>query len=114
MLWCPMHSWSFEPCLHYHFVATLHRPRTNGPALCLILRILHTRFAFLQIGQLFADLLYQRVSVSQLSQFFQHSHRTIMFEVVELRLQPTVFQEASCSLAQFPKSIDVFTSVRKV
>jgi hypothetical protein len=40
----PMHASPFEPRLHHHFVSTFYDAGADGPAVLLILRILHTLF----------------------------------------------------------------------
>src|SRR5229473_5728834 len=47
----PTHASPFEACFDDHFVGTFDTPRTNGPACCLIGRVLHVRFTLLQVAQ---------------------------------------------------------------
>ena len=46
-----------ETALHHRLIGTLHHPRTNGPSLPLIHGVLHQRFSFAYIMELFLYLL---------------------------------------------------------
>jgi hypothetical protein len=47
---CPMHPCFFQARLHHHFIAAFHDARANGPAVLLILGILHALFTLEQVG----------------------------------------------------------------
>src|SRR5258708_3480015 len=51
----PTHASPFEACLHDQLVGTFHAARANRPAGLLIGRVLHVRFALLQVGQFLLD-----------------------------------------------------------
>ncbi|EFH86169.1 hypothetical protein Krac_7454 [Ktedonobacter racemifer DSM 44963] len=83
MIWPPMHSRSFEARLHDQLVGTFYHPRPNGPACGLVGWILHTRLAFVQVGQIFCDGAHREQRTCQPSQPAQHWSRATMFEQVQ-------------------------------
>lgn len=84
-----MHAGTFEAPLHHEFVGAFHHPRANGPALLAIARILHERFAFVQVGAVFAHRFQFGILRRQMVQEPQEGSRAAMLEDMQTpRLAP--------------------------
>ena len=96
---CPMHPCSFQARLHHHFIAAFHDARANGPAVLLILGILHALFTLEQVGILLSHRLVEGDLGTQPAQVGQHPRRSLVFQLMQLGRQPRLHLLHACLLA---------------
>ena len=107
----PTHACTLEACFDDQFVGAFDAARANGPAHCLIGRILHVRFTLLQVGHFLLHG-WARIASGQPVQVSEDPCWSLVLEPVQHALQPASRQSASCCSYGLPDVVDVFGSMR--
>ena len=107
------HASPFEACFDDSLVGTFDAPRANRPACYLIGRVLHVRFALLQIGQFLLSG-FAGVASDHPCQVLQHPLGSLVFEPMQHAVEPPGRQSASCSLHGLTDVADRASRMRKI
>ena len=92
---------------------TFDTARTNGPACCLIGRVLHVRFTFLQMAQFLLGFWAGTVSAHP-CQVREHPGWSLVFEPMEDCCQPVGGQSAACGSDGLADLTDKAFRMRKI